>query len=109
MTDAKALEYLESFPNIDRLEISTLYPAAGEEALDFLNKVLVFNPYFRIPVDECLTHPFFSKIKKPEKEIDAIDKISLSFEKEGKLSISQLRLYFIEEIEFFKAARENDK
>jgi serine/threonine protein kinase len=46
-----------------------LYPGAGDEAIDFLNRILVFNPYFRISVDESLSHPFFKKVRKPEKEI----------------------------------------
>lgn len=46
-----------------------LYPGAGEDALDLLNKILVFNPYFRISVDEALAHPFFKKIRKSEKEL----------------------------------------
>jgi mitogen-activated protein kinase 15 len=49
--------------------LSTLYPGAGEEALDLLGRILIFNPYFRISVEEALNHPFFKKVRKPEKEI----------------------------------------
>jgi hypothetical protein len=31
-----------------------MYPGAGEDAIDLLNKMLVFNPYFRVSVDEAL-------------------------------------------------------
>lgn len=48
-----------------------MYPGAGQEAIDLLNKILVFNPYFRISVDEALSHPFFKKVKKAEKEVVA--------------------------------------
>lgn len=41
------------------------------DALDLLNKMLVFNPYFRVSVDEALNHPFFRKVKKVEKEVVA--------------------------------------
>jgi mitogen-activated protein kinase 1/3 len=71
VTDAKAIEYLEAFPARGKTDLSTLYPGAGEEALDFLGKILVFNPYFRLSVDEALAHPFFKKVKKPEKEISS--------------------------------------
>jgi serine/threonine protein kinase len=45
-----------------------VYPGAGEEAIDLLHKILVFNPYFRISIDECLEHSFFKKCRKAEKE-----------------------------------------
>lgn len=71
MTDAKAIEYLEAFPRKPRADLSALYPGAGADALDLLNKMLVFNPYFRISWDEALNHPFFRKVKKIEKEVIA--------------------------------------
>jgi serine/threonine protein kinase len=48
-----------------------LYPGAGDEALDLLGRILVFNPYFRITVDEALAHPFFKKVRKAEKEVNS--------------------------------------
>lgn len=61
MTDAKALEYLDAFPKKPRADLTALYPGAGPEAIDLLNKILVFNPYFRASIDEALSHPFFKK------------------------------------------------
>ena len=52
-----------------------MYPGAGEEAIDLLHKILVFNPYFRISIEECLDHAFFKKVRKPEKELIAADAI----------------------------------
>lgn len=48
VTDSKALEYLESFPLRPRVDLKKMYPGATEEAIDFLDKILVFNPYYRI-------------------------------------------------------------
>jgi len=93
---------LEAFPNKQRGDLSLLYPGAGEEAIDLLNRVLIFNPYFRISVDEALNHPFFKKVRKSEKEVNAAAKIEIDFEKEH-LDKKKLRSLFLEEIEFFKA------
>lgn len=71
VTDQKAQEYLEAFPQHSKSDFHKLYPGAGEEAVDFLNRILVFNPYFRISVEESLGHPFFKKVRKPEKEVSA--------------------------------------
>lgn len=62
--------------------MNSLYPGAGPEAIDLLNRILVFNPYFRISVDEALVHPFFKKVKKAEKESVAAAEIQIEFEKE---------------------------
>lgn len=40
VTDQKALEYLNSFPEEKRKDFEELYPAAGEDAVDILNKIL---------------------------------------------------------------------
>mgnify|MGYP002173150719 CR=1 FL=1 len=71
MTDQKAIEYLGAFPKLERADLGIVYPGAGEEAIDLLNKVLVFNPYFRISLDDVFDHPFFKKVRKQDKEMDA--------------------------------------
>jgi len=48
VTDVKALEYLEGFTNIPSADLSGKYPGAPADAIDFLSKVLVFNPFFRM-------------------------------------------------------------
>lgn len=68
VTDQKALEYLEAFPARPKSDLNKLYPGAGDEAIDLLNRILVFNPYFRLSVEEALNHPFFKKVRKNEKE-----------------------------------------
>ncbi len=62
--------------------MSTLYPGAGEEAIDLLSRILIFNPYFRISVDEALSHGFFKKVRKTEKEVSSEVSIEIEFEKE---------------------------
>lgn len=52
-----------------------MYPGAGDEAIDLLNRILIFNPYFRITIEEALAHPFFKKVRKTEKEVNAMKEI----------------------------------
>jgi mitogen-activated protein kinase 1/3 len=54
VTDHKALEYLESFPWTGRVDLTLKYPGAPGEAIDFLNRILVFNPYFRMSLEAAL-------------------------------------------------------
>jgi len=82
-----------------------LYPAAGEDALDLLYKTLLFNPFFRITVDDCLNHKFFAKVRKTEKEQVAAKGFVFEFEKET-LDKVKLRQLFIEQILYYKEQRE---
>ena len=108
VTDAKAIEYLDAFPQRPKMDLTKLYPGAGDEAIDLLNRVLVFNPYFRISVDEALSHPFFKKVRKLEKEVSSDKEIEIEFEKEH-LDKKKLRSLFLEEIAFFKEKKKFEK
>jgi mitogen-activated protein kinase 1/3 len=85
-----------------------LYPGAGEDAVNLLSAVLIFNPYFRITVDEALAHPFFKKIRKAEKEVTADHEINIEFEKEN-LDKKKLRSLFLEEIAYYKEKKAASK
>lgn len=98
VTDAKALEYLASFTERPRVDLKKMYPAAGDEAIDLLNKMLVFNPYFRPKLEECLKHPFLEAVRKAEHEHVSKSTIELPFEKEGDLSRKRLRELVLEEV-----------
>ena len=106
VTDTKATEYLDAFPDCDRVDFKEIYKGGGEEALDLLNKFLQFNPYFRINIDDWLEHPFLADVRKKELEKTAEESIDFEFEKE-MLDKDRLRELFMEEIEYYKGIRES--
>lgn len=106
VTDQKAIEYLDAFPECDRLDFKEIYKGGGEDALDLLNKFLQFNPYFRISIDDWLEHPFLADVRKEELEKSAEELIDFEFEKE-MLDKDRLRELFLEEIEYYKGIRES--
>jgi len=106
VTDTKAIDYLKGFPTRAKKDLSKKYVGSDKKAIDLLSKILVFNPYFRLTLDECLAHPYFDNIRDQRKEVVAQKKIELDFEKEGELGASRLRQLFTEEIMYFKAIRE---
>jgi|DEB0MinimDraft_12_1074336.scaffolds.fasta_scaffold113845_1 mitogen-activated protein kinase 1/3 len=63
VTDQKATQYLEGFRNIEPVNLSEKYPAASADAIDFLNKALVFNPFFRMNLQDAIDHPLFDKVR----------------------------------------------
>lgn len=56
------------FPERPKIDFDTLYPASSADAIDFLDKCLVFNPKKRITLDEALLHPYFVKVRNRNKE-----------------------------------------
>jgi len=109
VTDSKAIEYLKTFTTRKRSDLKVRYPAAGDDAMDLLNKMLVFNPFFRITVDDCLNHPFLASVREKVQETVAKDPIKLKFESEGELGSKRLRELFLEEIEHYKKLRSEGK
>ena len=81
VTDLKALEYLEQFPKLARADLKVKYPGATADSIDFLEKVLVFNPYYRISLEQCLEHPLFAEVRNRDKEAIVGAPVTLNFEK----------------------------
>lgn len=108
VTDSKAIQYLGAFKHLKKIDFSKKYPGAGEVAIDLLQKMLLFNPYFRITIDGALAHPFFDKVRKLEKQIESKVKITIEFDS-GKeiLDKKRLRELFLEEIKSFKSRPES--
>ena len=79
VTDNMAWEYLQSFQYVPRADLSAKYPGACNLSIDFLNKTLVMNPFFRISMEEAVNHPLFDGIRT--KENVQSQKIELMFEK----------------------------
>ena len=109
VTDSKALEYLKTFLPRKRTDFKTRYPAAGDDALDLLNKMLVLNPFFRITVDDCLNHPYLAAVRDKAMETTAPETIKLEFENEKDLDEKRLRKLFLDEVTYYKTVRASGK
>jgi len=64
-----------------RADLKLRYPAAKDEALDLLQKILVFNPYFRPNVQECLDHPYLNQVRNINIESKAACEVYLQADK----------------------------
>lgn len=63
----KALNYLDTFKlTQEKKDFAHMFAVAPPEAIDLLAKMLAFNPYFRMSVDEALSHPFFADVRNQE-------------------------------------------
>jgi serine/threonine protein kinase len=104
ITDNKALEYIKSYPKCKRIDFKVRYPAAPKEAVDFLNRLLVLNPFFRMTLDEAISHPLFDEMRIPvaEKSLEGVESISMDFEEITLLNEEILRHLILKEVDLFK-------
>ena len=99
VTDDKALEYLSLFKTKQRVDFTERFKGISPHGTDLLDKLLQFNPFFRISLDDAIKHPFFDNVRKSNDFTHQIKgtKVSLDFESQD-LNLKQLRALFIEEL-----------
>ena len=100
VTDQKALEYLETFTETKRCDLAKKYPGSPPEAIDFLDKSLQFNPYFRIGLKEAIEHPLFDKVRSDAENCIG-NPIILEFE-DDELTTETMAKLFENEINQYK-------
>lgn len=64
----RAQNYVRSLPIMRKRKFLELLPNANPLALDLLEKMLAFDPYERITVNEALKHPYLSVWQDPQDE-----------------------------------------
>eukprot|EP00826_Nyctotherus_ovalis_P057172 TRINITY_DN7809_c0_g2_i10.p1 TRINITY_DN7809_c0_g2~~TRINITY_DN7809_c0_g2_i10.p1 ORF type:complete len:447 (-),score=149.73 TRINITY_DN7809_c0_g2_i10:3576-4916(-) len=109
VTDVKALEYLKGFDRKLPVDLNSRYPSAGNDALDLLKKMLKFNPFSRITIEECLQHRFFSSIREMELEKMEGEEIRLEFEEEEDLDMAKLRKGYLKIVGYYNQLRSAGK
>lgn len=56
-----AQNMLDTLPQTDTRSLSSIYPLADSDCIDFLTKLLLFNPLKRITVEQALEHPYLAR------------------------------------------------
>ncbi len=86
------------------MDYKARFPYASKEAIDLLDKILTFNPYFRISVDDALHHEFFKSIHNPSLEVSSCE-VDLEFdhvEVEKTMSREKIRQLILDEVKIIK-------
>jgi mitogen-activated protein kinase 1/3 len=77
LNDERATEYVEGFPRYKKQDLSSMFRSADPLALDLLEKMLIFNPYYRITAKEALRHKYFADVRDKSQEIELLHSIPL--------------------------------
>ena len=66
--------------------------------LDFLSKLLTFNPDKRMTVEDALSHPYMSEFHNPNEEITCEKKVTIPIDDSLKFSLDEYRAKLYDEI-----------
>ncbi|KAF0702933.1 hypothetical protein AaE_015630 [Aphanomyces astaci] len=75
--------FMKSQPNKPKIPLDRLFPNVKPNALDLLDKMLVFDPSKRISVEEALQHPYLESLHNSDDEPKSTKPFSFEFEKEN--------------------------
>ena len=91
--------YLKDLAPKPRKDFSKVFSAAPKDAIDLLNKMLVFHPPKRISVEEALDHPFLKSVRTPQAELLAVKELPIASETES--SMEELKSKLIDELRHY--------
>ena len=94
--------YVLAMPPKPRIPWTDLYPNASPRVLSLLDKMLRFNPGFRVTATEALEHPYLEQYFDPDDE--PVAKHPFTFDMElDDLTTEQLKLLIYEEARKFSS------
>ncbi len=108
ISSPKARAWIQSLPSKPKASLPDLFPSACAQALDLLDRMLVFDPHERISVEDALAHPYLASLHDPALEPAAPAPFAAD-EKEQHANEEQLRqMVFDECVEMAKADEPNN-
>ncbi|GAA5804417.1 hypothetical protein HPULCUR_009910 [Helicostylum pulchrum] len=103
----RAQTYIKSLERFEKIPLVQLYPTASPAALDLLEKLLSFDPMFRIDIKEALEHPYFDLFHDPDDEPSHSHAVDFSFESLN--TVEDIKETIVEEVKMFKARKHSLK
>lgn len=94
-----------TFKNIEKKIWSTVLPGISPDAIDLINRLLVWKPDMRITVSDALEHNFVKDVRSIDDESVCSHGIFDIIYEHNLKSMSELRDYLITEIQTFKKNR----
>ena len=73
-------------------------PAASEECLDLISKMLDFDPDKRITVEQILTHPYLSEFYRKKELIESKGRIKVPVDDNQRLNLKEYRTIIYDDI-----------
>jgi len=82
---------LQNLPASRARKLADWYPNAPKDALDLLQKLLVFDPSKRLNAEQCLSHEYLAQFHNPDDEPVCTEMIQIMLDDNQRFSISDYR------------------
>ncbi|PVV02648.1 hypothetical protein BB560_002894 [Smittium megazygosporum] len=103
----RAQLYMRSLPIVPKIPFSDIFPDAEPDTIDFLERLLDFDPMTRITVEEALKHPYLALYHDPNDEASPICQEIFDFSFEAETDVHNVKNMIVNEmIEFRRSAYE---
>lgn len=100
-----ARRYLLSFPATEKQSWKKLYPNyKNSNVLDLIDKLLAFNPFKRMTVDQALAHPYVEQYHDPSDEPISTEPLNVDLEFDS-VPTEQLKQLILEESKKFVVSK----
>jgi len=86
-----AATILSSLNVTKKRSFHNFFPNASETALDFLRRLLVFNPNHRLTIEEALRHKYVEQFSSPEEELVCDHIITIPMDDNVKFTVKEYR------------------
>lgn len=86
-----AATILSSINVSKKKSFGSFFVGASDLALDFMRKLLVFNPHNRLTVEEALKHKYMEQFSSPEEEIVCDHVIDIPMDDNTKFAVKEYR------------------
>ena len=77
--------------NQPRMTLKQKLPNADADTIDFIQKMLVFNPEHRMPIAQALEHPFVAQFHNPDEEVVSDEPVKLSLNDNKRYTVGDYR------------------
>lgn len=74
-----------------RMTLPQKLPMADADTIDFISKLLVFNPTQRMSVEQCLNHPYVAQFHNTEEESASTEPIRLALSDNKRYTVKDYR------------------
>ena len=100
ISNSSAKNFVMQFKNIPKKDFNKILKCENPDAVDLVEKMLVFNPEKRYSIEQCLNHPYLKTMREGMEDPVFNGKVNLDFD-DKNITLSELFVYLVKEISCF--------
>jgi mitogen-activated protein kinase 1/3 len=100
ISNSSAKNFVMQFQGIPKKDFNKILKSKNPNAVDLVEKMLVFNPEKRYSIGQCLNHPYLKNMREGIEDPVFNGKLNLEFD-DKNITLSQLFVFLVKEVSSF--------